>query len=34
MINLKVEEEEFSKKGLTIKEKNYLEIYPYDEWNQ
>ncbi|CAK85874.1 unnamed protein product (macronuclear) [Paramecium tetraurelia] len=33
-INLQVKEESFYKQGLIITEKNFLEIYPYDEWSQ
>ncbi|CAD8174816.1 unnamed protein product [Paramecium octaurelia] len=33
-ITLQINDETFSKTGLVIKEKNYLEIYIYDEWSQ
>ncbi|CAD8086641.1 unnamed protein product [Paramecium sonneborni] len=33
-ITLQINDEFFSKTGLVIKEKNFLEIYIYDEWSQ
>ena len=32
-VKLKIEEEIFSTKGLCLEKKGYLEIYPYEEWN-
>ena len=32
-VRVQVADEEFSAKGIVVKEKNYLEIYPYERWN-
>lgn len=32
-LTMKVKEELFNKTGLIIKEKNFLEIYPYEVWS-
>lgn len=32
LVQVKMEEELFSKKGLLVTEKNYLEVYPYEKW--
>lgn len=32
MVEIEIAEERFSASGLTIIERNYLEVYPYDKW--
>lgn len=33
IVQIRIAQEEFSASGLVIKERNYLEVYPYDKWN-
>ncbi|KAJ8037131.1 DNA topoisomerase 3-alpha [Holothuria leucospilota] len=33
VVEIKIADEEFSAQGLTIIERNYLDVYPYDRWS-
>ena len=32
-VKVQIMEEEFSCKGLCIEQRNYLDVYPYEQWN-